>query len=43
VASAIIAHFNLEIKQFDIVNVFINTERDSNKPKVVVKLLDGFK
>jgi hypothetical protein len=25
------------------VNVFINIERDSNGPKVVVKLLDGFK
>jgi hypothetical protein len=25
------------------VNIFINIERDSNGPKVVVKLLDGFK
>jgi hypothetical protein len=31
------------MKQFDVVNVFINIERDSNGPKVVVKLLDGFK
>ena len=43
VASTIAAHFDLEIKQFDVINVFINIERDSNKPKVVVKLLDGFK
>jgi hypothetical protein len=43
VTSAIIAYFDLEIKQFDVVNAFINIERDSNRPKVVVKLLDGFK
>jgi hypothetical protein len=43
VASAIAAHFDLEIKQFDIVNAFINTERDSNRPMVVCKLPDGFK
>jgi hypothetical protein len=43
VASVIIAHFDLEMKQFDVVNIFINIEYDSDKPKVVVKLLDGFK
>jgi hypothetical protein len=43
VASIIIAHFDLEIKQFNVVNIFINIEHDSNGPKVVVKLLDGFK
>jgi hypothetical protein len=43
VASAIIAYFDLEIKQFDIINAFINTERDFNRPIVVYKLPDGFK
>jgi hypothetical protein len=39
----IIAYFDLEIKQFNIINMFINMERDSNRPIVVCKLLDGFK
>jgi sRNA-binding regulator protein Hfq len=43
VASTIAAYFDLEIKQFDIINVFINTERDSNRPIVIYKLPDGFK
>jgi hypothetical protein len=43
VASTIAAHFDLEIKQFDIINTFINIERDSNGPIVVYKLPDGFK
>jgi Reverse transcriptase (RNA-dependent DNA polymerase) len=43
VASAIAAHFDLEMKQFDVVNAFINAERDSNRPMVACKLPDGFK
>jgi hypothetical protein len=43
VASIIAAYFDLEIKQFDIINAFINIERDSNRPIVVYKLSDGFK
>jgi hypothetical protein len=43
VASIIIAYFNLEIKQFNIINIFINIERDSNRPIIVYKLPDGFK
>jgi hypothetical protein len=39
----ITAYFDLEIKQFDIINAFINIERDSNRPIVVYKLPDGFK
>jgi hypothetical protein len=37
------AHFNLEIKQFNIINIFINIKRDSNRPIVIYKLLDSFK
>ena len=43
VASIITTYFDLEIKQFDIINIFINIERDSNRPIVVYKLPDGFK
>jgi hypothetical protein len=42
-ANIITAYFDLEIKQFDIINTFINTERDSNRPIIIYKLLDGFK
>ncbi|PMD12411.1 hypothetical protein NA56DRAFT_587210, partial [Hyaloscypha hepaticicola] len=38
----IVVHFNLEIKQFDIVNTFINTIRNSEGLSVLYKLLLGF-
>jgi hypothetical protein len=40
---AIIAHFNLEIKQFNIINIFINANRPLNSVLVAYQLLDGFK
>jgi hypothetical protein len=42
-AMALAAYFDLEIKQFDVVNAFINAERDKSRPAVACKLPDGFK
>jgi hypothetical protein len=39
----ITACFNLEIKQFNIINVFINTKRNPHSVLVAYKLLDMFK
>jgi hypothetical protein len=36
-------HFDLEVNQFDIVNVFINTKRGKVNILVVYLLLNGFK
>jgi ribosomal protein L23 len=43
VAIAITAYFNLKIKQFNVVNVFVNTKRDSRSVLVAYKLLNRFK
>jgi hypothetical protein len=40
---ALAAHFDLEIKQYNIVNAFINAKRDPRSKRVVCLLLDGFK
>jgi hypothetical protein len=43
VAMAIAARFDLEVKQFDVVNAFVNAERDKSGELVVCQLPDGFK
>jgi hypothetical protein len=40
---AIAAHFDLEIKQFNVINAFINANRPSNSALVACQLPDGFK
>jgi hypothetical protein len=40
---AIVAYFDLEIKQFDVVNAFINAVCSSELLLVICKLLLGFK
>jgi hypothetical protein len=42
-AMAITAHFDLEAKQYDIVNAFINAQRDPESALVTYHLPDGFK
>ena len=42
IACAIAAHFDLETKQFDVVNAFVNTIRNSEGLPVIYKLLPGF-
>jgi hypothetical protein len=39
----ITAHFDLEAKQYDVVNAFINTRRDLESAPVTCHLPDGFK
>ena len=39
---AIITHFDLEIKQYDVVNAFIYASRQSIKSAVTCYILDGF-
>jgi hypothetical protein len=39
---AIAAHFDLEIKQFDVMNAFVNAVRNSEGLPVICKLLPGF-
>jgi hypothetical protein len=43
IGTAIAAYFDLEIKQFDVVNAFINAVRNSELPLVICKLPLGFK
>ncbi len=43
VAAAIAAHFDFEIKQYDVVNAFVNAIRPIGGPQVVCQLPDGFK
>jgi len=43
VASALAAHFDLEIDQYDVVNAFVNAKRSSEGSPVVCLLPDGFK
>ena len=40
---ALAAHFDLEVKQFDVVNAFVNAKRDSKSKPVTCYLPDGFK
>lgn len=42
IACAIAAHFDLEMKQFDVVNAFVNAVRSSSGPPVICKLPPGF-
>jgi len=42
IACIIAAHFDLEMKQFDIVNAFVNAVRSSEGLPVICKLLPGF-
>jgi Reverse transcriptase (RNA-dependent DNA polymerase) len=42
IGAAITAHFDLEMKQFDVVNTFINAVRSSELPPVICKLPLGF-
>ena len=43
VAMALAARFDLEVKQFDVVNAFVNVTRDTRSQPVACKLPDGFK
>jgi hypothetical protein len=40
---AIAAHFDLEAKQYDIINAFINAQRDPESALITYHLPDGFK
>jgi hypothetical protein len=42
-AAALVAYFELEMKQFDVVNAFVNAKRDKAKSPVYCHLPDGFK
>ena len=42
IAYTITVHFDLETKQFDMVNAFVNTIRNSEGLLVIYKLLSGF-
>ena len=39
---AITAHFDLEIKQYDVINAFIYASRQSTRPAVTCHIPDGF-
>jgi len=43
IKAAIAVHFNLEIKQFNVVNAFMNAIRDPGSSLVAYKLPDRFK
>ncbi len=43
IIAAIIVYFNLEIEQFDIVNIFVNAKRLSGSILVACQLPDRFK
>jgi hypothetical protein len=43
ITSALAAYFDLEIKQFDVVNTFINTKRDTKSTLVAAYLPNSFK
>jgi sRNA-binding regulator protein Hfq len=42
-AMAIAAYFDLKAKQYDVINAFINAQRDLESALVTCHLLDGFK
>jgi hypothetical protein len=39
---AITAHFDLKVKQHDIINAFIYASRQSDRPPMTYYILDGF-
>jgi hypothetical protein len=39
---AITVHFNLEVKQYDVINAFIYAFRQSNRPPITYYIPDGF-
>jgi hypothetical protein len=43
IAIAIIAYFDLEVKQFDIINIFINAHHNIESALVICHLPNGFK
>jgi hypothetical protein len=43
ITSTLAAYFNLEIKQFNVVNTFINTKRDTRSTLVAAYLPNSFK
>jgi hypothetical protein len=43
ITSTLATYFNLEIKQFNIINVFINTKRDTRSTLVAAYLPNSFK
>jgi hypothetical protein len=43
IASALAAHFDLEMKQFDVVNAFVNAKRENGSTPVAAHLPDGYK
>jgi hypothetical protein len=43
ITSTLAAYFNLEIKQFDIINIFVNTKRDTRSTLVAAYLPNSFK
>jgi hypothetical protein len=43
ITSTLATYFDLEIKQFDIVNIFINTKRDTRSTLVATHLPNNFK
>ena len=42
IGMAIIVHFNLEVKQYNVINAFIYASRQSNGPPMTYYILDGF-
>jgi hypothetical protein len=42
IGMAITAHFDLEIKQYDVVNAFIYASRQSTRPAMTCYIPDGF-
>ena len=42
VAMALAAHFDLEVKQFDVINAFIHAKRKADGVQVACKLPPGF-
>jgi hypothetical protein len=43
ITSTLAAYFNLEIKQFNVVNTFINAKRDTRSTPVAAYLPNSFK
>ncbi len=43
IASTLATYFDLEIKQFDVVNIFVNTKRDTRSTPVAAYLPNSFK
>jgi hypothetical protein len=41
-AMAIAAHFNLEVKQYDVINAFIYASRQLEGPPITCYIPDGF-